>query len=95
MVNSRSEVNAIHLSFAKQLGLPVRSTDVGTQKIDNITLDTYKMIVIDFLVVDKANRVRFFEEIFLVADVNPKVVFGIFFFILSGTNVDFLDWELE
>ena len=29
LVDSRSEVNAIHPSFTKQLGLPIRPTDVG------------------------------------------------------------------
>ena len=29
LLDSGSEVNAIHPSFAKQLGLPIRPTDVG------------------------------------------------------------------
>ena len=29
LVDSRSEVNAIHPTFAKQLGLSIRPTDVG------------------------------------------------------------------
>ena len=32
LINSRSEVNAIHLSFAKQLGHPIRSIYVGAEK---------------------------------------------------------------
>ena len=43
---------------------------------------------------DKANRVKFFEEIFLVANVYPEIVFGIPFLILSGADVDFLGREL-
>ena len=46
-------------------------------------------------VVDKANRVRFFKETFLVANVSPKVVFGIPFLTLSGVNVDFSGRELR
>ena len=42
---------------------------------------------------DKANRVRFFEETFLVANVSPEVVFRILFLTLSGADVDFLNWE--
>ena len=34
LINSGSEVNAVHPSFAKQLGLSIRLTDVGAQKID-------------------------------------------------------------
>ena len=57
-------------------------------------LDTYGMVVAAFLVTDKANQIRFFEKTFLVANISPEVVFGMFFLILSSANVDFLDWEL-
>ena len=89
LIDSGSEVNAIHLFFAKQLGLPIRSTDVGAPKIDSTTLNTHGMVVVAFSVVDKANRVRFFEKTFLVANVSPEVVFGMPFLTLSGADVDF------
>ena len=94
LIDSGSEVNAIHLSFVKQLGLSIRLRDVGAQKIDGTTLDTHGMVVAAFSVEDKANRVRFFEEIFLVANVSPKVVLGILFLTLSGTDIDFSGQEL-
>ena len=55
LIDSGSEVNIMHPSFAKQLGLPIRPTDVGTQKIDDTALNTHEMVVIVFSVVDKAN----------------------------------------
>ena len=54
-------------------------------------LDTYEMIVTAFLVMDKINRVKFFEKTFLVANVSLEVVFEMFFLTLSNVNVDFLD----
>ena len=95
LIDSGSEVNAIHPTFVKELGLPIRPTDVGAKKIDGTTLDTYGMVVAAFSVTDKANRVRFFEETFLVANVSPEVVFGMPFLTLSGVDVDFLDRELR
>ena len=95
LIDSESEVNAIHPSFVKQLGLPIRPTDVGAQKIDGTTLDTHGMVVVAFSVEDKANRVRFFEETFLVANVSPKVVLGMPFLTLSGADVDFSGRELR
>ena len=95
LIDSGSEVNAIHPSFAKQLGLPIKPTNIRAQKINSTMLDTYGIVVIAFSVVDKANRVRFFEKTFLVANVSPEVVLGIFFLILSGTDVDFSGWELQ
>ena len=94
MIDSESEVNAIYLIFAKQLGLLIRPIDVGAQKINGITLDTYGIVVAVFPVVDQANRVRFFEKTFLVANVSLKIVFKMPFLALSGADVHFLDWEL-
>ena len=88
-----SEVNVVHPAFAKEPGLPIRLTDVGAQKIDNNMLDPFGMVVVIFSVTDKANRVSFFEETFLVANVSLKVVFAMPFLTLSGTDVDFSSWE--
>ena len=95
LIDSGSEVNAMHPSFAKQLGLPIRLTDIGGQKIDGTTLDSHGMVVAAILVVDKANQVRFFEETFMVANVSPEVVFGMLFLTLSGADIDFSGRELR
>ena len=57
-------------------------------------LNIYEMIVVAFSLIDKANRVRFFEETLLVANVSPEIVLEMLFFILSNANIDFLDWQL-
>ena len=94
LFDSGSKVNTVHLTFTKKLGLPIRPTDVGEQKIDGITLNIYGMVIATFLVTDKANQVRFFEETFLVANISPKVIFGMPFLTLNSTNIDFLDQKL-
>ena len=91
LFNSGSEINTVYPIFAKELGLLMRTTDAGMQKIDGSTLDTYEMVVTVFSVTDKANQIRFFEETFLIANISPKVVLEMPFFILSGTDVYFLD----
>ena len=48
-----------------------------------------------FSVTDQALRVRFFEEIFPVANVSPDIAFGILFFSLSYTHVNFPKKELQ
>ena len=58
-------------------------------------MDTYGIVVTAFSVEDKANRVRFFEKTFLVANVSPEVVFGMLFLTLSNIDVDFSGWELR
>ena len=93
MIDSGSEINAIYLTFVKELGLPIRPTDSEMQKIDSIMLDIYGIVVAAFSITDKANWVKFFEKIFLVANVSLEVVFGMFFLTLSNIDIDFLDWN--
>ena len=90
-----SEVNTIHPTFAWELGLPIKPTDVGAQKIDGTILDTFGIVVTAFLVTDKVNQVRCFEKTFLVANVSPKIVFGMLFLTLSDADVDFLGRKLR
>ena len=89
LIDSKSEVNAMHPSFAKQLGLAIRLIDVRAQKIDSTTLDTHGMVVAAFSMMDKVNWVRFFEETFLVANVSLEVVLGMSFLTLSDADIDF------
>ena len=95
LLDSSSEVNAIHPTFAWELGLPIRTTDVGAQKIDGIMLDIFGMVVIAFSVTDKANRVKFFKETFLIVNVSPEVVLEIPFLTLSGADVNFVGRKLR
>ena len=95
LFDSGSEVNAIHPTLARKLGLPIKPTDVGAQKIDGTMLDTFGMVVSAFSVTNKANQVRFFEETFLVANVSPEVVLGMPFLTLSGADVDFASRKLR
>ena len=55
LFNLGSKVNVIHLTFAKELSLFIRATDVKAQKIDGTILDIYGMVVAAFLMTDKAN----------------------------------------
>ena len=95
LLDSGSKVNAIHPSLARKPELPVRLMDVGAQKIDGTMLDTFGMVVTAFSVTDKANRVKFFEKTFLVANISPEVVLGMPFLTLSGADVNFLGRELR
>ena len=74
-------------AYAKKLGLRVRKTNVGAQKIDGSVLETYGMVIAGFQVQDKLGRARFFQETFLVADTSMEVVFGMPFLTLSNADV--------
>ena len=95
LLDSSSEVNAIHPVFAKEQGFSIRPIDVGVQKIDSTTLETYGIVVAAFSIEDKANQVKIFKETFLVANISPEVVYRIPFLTLSSANIDFLGRELR
>ena len=94
LVDSGSEVNAMTPTYATKLGLKVPKTDIGAQKIDGSTLETFGMILADFQVEDKLGRARFFQETFLLANISTEVVLGISFLILSNANIQFVEKEL-
>ncbi len=71
-------------TFASQLGLKIQKTNVGAQKIDGTILETYRIVVSTFSVLDKDGRERFFEKCFLFADIKPDIVFGILFLTMSN-----------
>ena len=84
----------MHPAFAERLGHILQTINVVAQKIDGTILEIYRIVVAAFSITDQADRVRFFEETFLVGNVNPDVVLRILFLILSGADVDFLRREL-
>ena len=81
-------------AYAKKVGILVRKTDVGAQKIDGSHLDTFGMVTAGFLLQDKLGKVRFFQETFLVAETRMEVVLGMLFLTLSSANIRFAEREL-
>ncbi len=95
LLDSGSEVNAMSHAFAHQLCLKIRKTNVGAQKIDDTTLETYGIVVSTFSVSDKDGKERFFEESFLLADDSPDIVLGMPFLTIRNTDVDFQARDLQ
>ena len=93
--DSGSEINAINLTLVRELGLFIKPIDIGSQKIDKTMLDIFEIMVTAFSVNDKANQLKFFEEIFLGVNVSLEVVLGMLFLTLSSADVDFLGWKLR
>ena len=94
LIDSESEVNAMLPAYAQKLGLQMRTTNVGAQKIDRSTLETFRMAIASFQVEDKLGRACFFQEIFLVANTSMEVVLGMPFLTLSNADIWFAKKEL-
>ncbi len=95
LLDSKSEVNAISQAFAHQLGFKIRKTNVGAQKIDGTILETYRIVVSTFFVLDKNDKERFFEVSFLLANIKPDIVLKMPFLTMSNIDVDFQARELQ
>ena len=95
LLDSGSEVNTIYPTFTEKLGFVVRTTIIGAQKINSTTLKTYGKVLAVFSVTDQADRVRFFEKIFLVANISLDVVLRMSFLTLSAVDVNFPKRELQ
>ena len=48
LINLGSKVNAMTPAYAKHLGLQIWKTDVGGQKIDDLLLRIFEMVIADF-----------------------------------------------
>ena len=51
---------------AKKLGLLVRKTDVGAQRIDGSHLETFGVVIAGLSLQNKLEMVQFFQETFLL-----------------------------
>lgn len=94
IIDLSNKINAMHLVYAKTLSLNIRKTDVTAQKIGGTTLETLQMLIVAFPVFNKAKKVYFFEETFLLADINMNVALKILFFPFSNVDVRFTNWRL-
>ena len=64
LIDSGSVINAMAPAYAKKLGLRVRKSDVGAQKIDGSTLETYGMVIAGFQVQDNLERLDSSKRLF-------------------------------
>ncbi len=81
-------------AYATKLDLTTRKISVKAQKIDGSPLETYIMVSASFLLQDNQEKVRFFEETFLLADISLEVVLGMHFLALSNADFQFGAEEL-
>ena len=75
-------------TYVERLGLKTWKTNVGAQKIDGSTLETFEMVIVDFQIVDKGGRHKFFQKTFLVADNKFEMILKMPF--LKPSNADIL-----
>ncbi len=78
------------LVYIAKLGLITQKTNLNTQKIDSSVLETNKMVIVGFLIQDRLEKILFFEETFLLANISIEMVLKMFFLTFSNINIRFV-----
>ncbi len=78
-------------ALVNQLGLKTQKTNIGAQKSDGTTLETYGMVVFTFSILNKDDRERFFKMSFLL---ELHIVLKMLFLTMSNIDIDFQAWDL-
>ena len=94
LINSDSEFNAMTPVYVSKLGFKIYFIDVKAQKIDGSTLKIFGLVLASFQMDDKLERVRFFQETFLVIDIRTEIVLDMLFLTFSNADVQFVGKEL-
>ncbi len=58
-------------------------------------MESYKIVVSTFTMLDKDGRERFFEKSFLLANDKPDVVLGMLFLTMSNADLNFQARDLQ
>ena len=93
LIDLGSKVNAIHPAYTTKLGLCTRKIDVNVQKINESHLDIFEIVIADCSVQDKLERVQFFWNTFLLANIGLKVVLEMLFLTFNRANIRFAERE--
>ena len=94
LINFGSKVNAMTSEYASKLGLKVRPSNFGAQKIDGSTFKTFEIVLASFQIEDTLGRARFFQKTFLLADISVEVVLRMFFLTFSNADIQFAKKKL-
>ena len=76
LIDLGSEVNAMSPAYASKLSLKVYHINIGAQKIDSSILEIFEIVLASFQMEDKLGKIRFFQETFLLTNINTEVVLG-------------------
>ena len=60
MLNNGNKFNVMNPALARKLGFYIWKTNVRAQKIDGSIFETFKIVIDNFQIQDKAGRPRFF-----------------------------------
>lgn len=93
LINCNSENNVITPAYLTKWWLRPKPINNSTQKLHGLPPEIYDIASASFLLYNNLGKIWFFEETFLVADINIKVVLKMPFIALGNIDVDFTELE--
>lgn len=81
LINLNNKVNAITPVYILKLGLKIYGININAQINDSFILKMFEIVLASFQVRDKLRKAEFFQETFLLAAINIKMVLDIFFLV--------------
>ena len=81
----------MNLDFTYKLNLRVCKSKISAQKINNLKLNTFDVVITLFFIKNKEKRCCILEKTFLLADINMNISLGILFFTVSNVKIDFVN----
>ena len=91
LIYLNSKINIIYPAYTTKLSFYARKVDVGAQKINRSHLDNFKIVIADYLVKNKLERVQFFQKTFFGANIGLEVILKISFLTFSKANIWFAE----
>lgn len=74
-------------AYVKKLGLTPQLTNIDTQKTDDLPLEIYRIVTVEFSIYNKLSKSRFLEKTFLPTNISIKMVLEMPFPSLSNANL--------
>lgn len=82
------------LAYTAALDFSLQKTDINAQKIYDLVLKIYGIIIASFLGQNKLRNIRFFEETFLLTNTSIKMVLEMLMFTFFDTDIGFAKKKL-
>ena len=94
MLNTGSKIIAINLAFAQKLGIYIQKINIEAWKINSSIFKIFGIVITDFQMKNKNGILRFFHEIFLLADTYFEIILRKSFLKISNADVLFSEKTL-
>ena len=88
LADSDAEINIIHRTTAKRMGLPLLNTNIGLSAIHGEAVEIYGMHYIEFQQDDNQGHVRYFQDTFLAADISTRMILDMSWLAMANPNID-------